>query len=182
MNAVLMKDPLKWGRYMKEARKSKKVTQQDVAKRMGSPRMVVYHLEKKQTSNIKTVFRYLNASRLQMELIPVNQIMAETILLMSNYSDIMHWVRQLHKVTLEEAASHSGVSVQTILNMESGNNVSANTVFRLLAYYNIKIKINEKTELGANHAAGDRVVDIFQHSRVADDGHEEKRVTGEDDD
>lgn len=183
MEAVLMKDPVKWGAYLKEARKKRKVTQQHAADRMGSFRVVVYHLERKQISNIKTVFRYLRASGLQMKLIPGNKIMAETILSLSNYADVMRWSRNLYKVTLEEAAEKAGVSVQTILNLEAGNNVSANTVFTLLAYYNMKIEINEKANTSATSASSNRVVDIFQHSGDAADGHAEgSGYSGKDDD
>jgi len=176
-----MKEPLEWGKYMRQARKKgAKTTQQKVADKMGSPRMVVYHLEVKQTSNIKTVFRYLSAAGLAMKLVPRNQIMADTILTMANYSDVLRWVRSLCKATLEEAAEASEVSVQTILNLEGGHNVSANTVFKLLSYYNIKVEINEKTKLGPTVATTDRVVDIFQHRSDDDDGLSNIPVKGED--
>lgn len=182
MKSVLMDNPLKWGRYIRQARKKRGITQEKVAGKMGSPRMVIYHLEVKQSSNMKTVFRYLRAAGLAMKIIPRNQIMADTVLSMKNYSDVLRWSRNLNKVTLEEAAKAAGVSVQTILNLESGHNVSANTVFILLSYYHMKIEINEKTKLGPTQPSADRVVDILQHRGDDADGHEAAGLTRKNDD
>lgn len=179
---ILITDVGKWGSFFKKARKGK-MTQTEVADKMATVRMVVYHLEVKQRSTLTTLFRYCRVLGLSVDIKPGNPIMSEVRLNRENAGTIARIARRLQELTVEDVATELGVTSQTINNLEQGANIKADTAFKLYDFLNLNLILTYEKD-DTRTAKPDLGISLDNiHGRLnADDGHGTRSKPNQDDD
>ena len=179
---ILITDVGKWGSFFKKARKGK-MTQTEVADKMATVRMVVYHLEVKQRSTLTTLFRYCRVLGLSVDIKPGNPIMSEVRLSRENAGTIARIARRLQELTVEDVATELGVTSQTINNLEQGANIKADTAFKLYDFLNLNLILTYEKD-DTRTAKPDLGISLDHlHDRLnAGDGPGKERISNQDDD